>query len=237
VRTYERRQLKQDAFATRTGETLSWVSQNRNHVTLGVVIIVVILVAILGGRWYLNFRNHDANQQLGKAMQTYAAPIVPPGTSAEPGQPSFTSAVEQAKAARAEFQKIADRYGRTDAGKIARYMAAVCAQNMGDTKAAEEGLKSVAGSGDAELASLAKLALAGVYRDAGRTKDALPLYQELVAHPTNMVGKPAAQLQLAALYQSSNQDAEAKKLYTEIVKDDPASAAAALANQKLSTGK
>jgi len=206
--------------------------RNRNLVTTVIVIVVVMAAAALGVRWYLNSRNVLANLQLGKAMQTYTAPIRPANTPAEPGQVSFTSSVEQAKQARSEFQKVADEFNWTDAAKVARYMAALCAQTMGDTKGAEEGLKSVS-SGDGDLASLAKLALAGIYRDAGKSNDARQLYQELIDHPTNMVGKAAAQVELAALYQRTNQTAEANKLYAEIVKDDPKGAAATIANQKL----
>lgn len=234
MRTYERHQLKQDAFAARTSETLSWANAHRSKVTIVAVVILVIVVAFLAGRWYLAYRNQDANQQLGKAMQTYTAPIRPANTPAEPGQVSFTSSLEQARAARSEFQKVADDYSWTNAGKIARYMTALCALNMGDNKAAEEGLKSIAAAGDADLASLSKVALAGIYGDSGRTNDARQLYQELIDHPTNLVSKAMAQIKLAALYQSTNQTAEANKLYAEIVKDDPRSAAASIANQRMS---
>lgn len=234
MRTYERHQLKQNAFVTRTSETVSWALRNRTLTSAVVVVIIVIAVAVLGGRWYLNERNQAANQQLGKAMQTYTAPIRPAGAPAEPGQVSFTSSLEQAKTARGEFQKIADQYSWTKTGKIARYMVALCAQNMGDAKAAEDGLKSIADSGDADLASMAKLALADIYSGSGRTNDARQLYQDLIDHPTNLVSKPAAQIKLAALFQSTNQAAEANKLYAEIVKDDPRSAAASIANQRMS---
>ncbi len=235
MRTYERHQLKHDAFATRTSETLSWAVRNRNMVTAAIVVVIVVVIAALGVQWYLNHRNVQANLQLGKAMQTYTAPIRPADTAAEPGQVSFTSSLEQAKQARSEFQKVADDYSWTDASKVARYMAALSAQTMGDTKAAEEGLKSVS-SGDSDLASLAKLALAGIYRDSGKSNDARQLYQELIDRPTNVVSKATAQVQLAALYQSTNQGAEATKLYAEIVKDDPKSAAASIATQRM-TGK
>lgn len=237
MRTYERHQLKQDAFAARTGETLNWANLHRNKVAAGVIIVIVAAAAVIGGFWLSNYRNEAANLQLGKAMQTYSAPVVPANAPKEPGTTTFTSAAEQARAAHAEFQKIADQYGWTHAGRVARYMAALTAQDMGDTKAAEEGLKSVAGSGDADLAALAKLALAGIYRDSHRTAEAQQLYQELIDHPTNTVSKGAAQLQLAALYESNHQDGEAGKLYSEVMKDDPRSSAAGVANQRLSKAK
>jgi predicted negative regulator of RcsB-dependent stress response len=150
---------------------------------------------------------------------------------------SFTSGAERARAAHSQFQKVADQYGWTNAGRIALYMSGVTALDMGDAKAAEQDLKSVADGRDADLASLAKLALAGLYRDGGHTAEAQKLYQELIDHPTNSVTKATAQLQLASLYANNNQSSEAGKLYSEIMKDDPRSAAAGIANQRLSSAK
>ena len=79
----------------------------------------------------------------------------------------------------------------------------------------------MASSGNKELASVAKLALAGLYGNTNRTKDAMALYQELISQPTISVGKVTAQLQLAELYQTSNQPLDAKRLYEQIKKDNP----------------
>ena len=88
-------------------------------------------------------------------------------------------------------------------------------------------------SGGKELASVAKLALAGLYGNTNRTKEAAALYQELINQPTISVSKATAQLQLAGLYQSSNQPLDAKRLYEQIKKDNPSPEAVEIATQKL----
>ena len=83
------------------------------------------------------------------------------------------------------------------------------------------------------MASLAKDALASVYGDTKRTKDAATLYQELINKPTTSVSKVTAQLQLAELYQNSNQPLDAKRIYEQIKKENPGNEAGQLATQKL----
>jgi len=94
-------------------------------------------------------------------------------------------------------------------------------------------LKAVAGYHNADLSSLAKLALASVYRNTNRTKDALELYKQLVAKPTDTVGKSIVEVQLAETYEVAGMKAEAKKQYEQIQKEAPQSQAAQLASAKL----
>ena len=81
-------------------------------------------------------------------------------------------------------------------------------------------------------AALAKLALAAVYRDANRTKEALDLYHQLIAKPTRSVGKVTAQMELAEMYASTQQPAEAKRVYEQMQKENPTSEVAHFATQK-----
>ena len=152
---------------------------------------------------------------------------------AQPDVPSFTSAKERADAAHKEFQAIADKYPHTRTADMAHYFLGVTAADAGDNAAAERDLKQVASGGNGELASMAKLALASLYGDTNRVKEAVALYQELMKKPTKTVSKVAAQLQLADLYEASNQPLDAKRTYEEIKKENPAGEAAQLATQKL----
>jgi TolA-binding protein len=77
------------------------------------------------------------------------------------------------------------------------------------------------------------LALAEVYRDTNRTKNAVDLYNQLIAKPARSVGKTTAQMELAEMYASTQQPAEAKRVYEQIQKENPATEVAQLATQKL----
>ncbi len=233
MRTYERHQLKQDRFAETTKDTISWAVEHRSKLITGLIVAGSVLVVVIGG-WYLwQSRSQKADAALASAMQAYDAEIRPANAPAIPNLLTFTSAQERARVAHDGFQKVADQYGHTKSGHIARYMAAVTLVDLGDLPGAEKELKAVADSGDQDLASLAKLALAGVYRSSNRNNDALALYKGLVDHPTRSVSKSFAELQLGEFYESTKQGGEAVKLYEEILKTDSGSAAAQLATQRM----
>ena len=101
-------------------------------------------------------------------------------------------------------------------------------------KAAEPtNFKEVASVGNRDLASVATNALAALYGQTNRTKDAVALYQELISKPTVSVSKTTAQLQLAELYQNSNLPLDAKRIYEQIKKENPGNEAGQMATQKL----
>ena len=125
----------------------------------------------------------------------------PEGTPAQPDVPSFTSAKERAQAAQKQFQAIVDKYPHTRTADMAHYFLGVTAASLSDNAAAERNFKQVASAGNREVAAVAKSALASLYGQTNRTKEAAALYQELINKPTASVGKVTAQLQLAELYQ------------------------------------
>jgi TolA-binding protein len=152
---------------------------------------------------------------------------------AQPDNPSFASDKERATAAQKQFQAIIDKYPHTRAADFARYFVGVTSVSLGDNVAAERDLKTVAGYHNADLSSLAKMALASVYRNTNRSKDAIELYKQLQKSPTSTVGKSAVEIQLAETYQATGMTADAKKQYEQIQKDSPQSEAAQLASTKL----
>lgn len=233
MRTSERRQLKQDKFTETTKETISWAVEHRTVLIWALTVVIILAATALGGWAYWNHRNQQANVALGKALETYHAPLLPPNTPPSGNEISFPTALERSRAAHKQFQEIGDRYGHTKSGQVARYLAALTEVELGDVKGGEQELKKVADSGDQDLSSLAKLALAGLYRSDHRDKDALELYQDLVAHPSDSVSKPLAQLELASFYEATKQNADATRVYQEIVKDNPSGTAASLARQRM----
>ena len=237
MRAETRHQLKQDSFSRVTigaaEKTAHWSVEHRNTLTIVVVAIVVIAAAVAGGWYYLSAQNEKASLEMTKAVRTLEAQLRPPGAPAQPGVPSFSSAKERAEAAKKQFQTIEDKYPHTHSADMARYFLGVTSATEGDNAAAESNFKAVASNGSKELAAIAKLALASLYANTGRTKDAASLYQELISKPTTAVSKVTAQLQLADLYKSSNQPLDAKRLYEQIKKDNPSTEAGQLATQKL----
>jgi tetratricopeptide (TPR) repeat protein len=237
VRAETRHQLKQDTFSRVTmgaaEKTAHWSVEHRNTLVVGIVVAVVVVAAVIGGWYYLQAQDEKASFDLSQAVRTMETQLRPAGSPAQPDFPTFTSAKERAEAAQKQFQSIVDKYPHTRTSDMAHYLLGVTAVGLSDNAAAERNFKDVASKGNREVASLAKDALAALYANTNRPKDAIALYQELINKPTDSVNKVTAQLQLAETYQNSNQPLDAKKLYEQIKKDNPGVEAGQIATQKL----
>jgi len=237
VRAETRHQLKQDAFSRVTLDaaerTADWSVEHRSNLIIGGIVVALALALGIGGWYYLSTQDEKASLDLSQAVRTLDTPLRPAGMPEQPDVPSFTSIKERSEAAKKQFQAIVDKYPHTRTADMAHYFLGVTATNLGDNAAAEGHFKEVISSGNREVAAVAKFALASLYAQTNRTKDALALYQELINKPTTSVSKVTSQLQLAELYHNSNQPLDAKKLYEQVKKDNPGNEAGQLATQKL----
>lgn len=233
MRSYARHQLKQDAFAASTAETISWAVDNRSKLVAAGTVVIVILALVIGGWAYINYRDQQARQQLSAAIEKFNQPVRPAGMAATPDLPSYGSSEERAKATNAEFVRIADKYSHTQSAAVARYFAGVTARDLNDNGTAEKDFEEVAGSRYPEIASLAKFALAAVYHDIGKNSQAVDQYKQLIDHPTVSVGKSSAQFALASLYRSTGKPDEARHIYEQMQKESPGTMVAQMAGQRL----
>lgn len=232
MRSYARHRLKQDQFTATAKETVSWAVEHQKSLTYAGIVVAVIVAVFLGYGYYTRHRAQTAQAELSAALATYQAPLRAPGQPAQPGEISFASAQERAKAAQPQFAKLAQDYASTRSAIIANYFLGLSDVDLSDTKGAESHLRLVINSNAPDLAALAKFALANLYRGANRDPEAVKLYQDLIAHPTTTVPKSMAQLELAALY-ATKQPQDARKLYEDIQKENPQGPAAAIAANRL----
>jgi TolA-binding protein len=228
---YTRRQLKEDKFAETAQGAAQWATGHRKLVVWVLGLIVVAVLFLVGGLAWRNHQIEQANIDLNSAMRTLTAPLRPAGTPAGDTL-SFTSIAERGQAAAKEFKAIADKYSLVPPGKVARYLHGSALLQAGDTAGAEQEFKAVADFGDKDLAALAKMALASIYRDSNRQADAIKIYKELADHPTATVSKGTAQLGLAEIYEKTDPQL-ATTIYQQLQKDDPRSTAAQVAARKL----
>jgi predicted negative regulator of RcsB-dependent stress response len=237
VRAETRHNLKQDRFSQVTIDaaerTAHWSVEHKSKLVVAGVIVVVAAALAAGGWYYLNQQDQKASLGMSQAVRTLNTPIRPANMPAQPEAPSFASSAERATAAHKQFQAVVDNYPHTHSAEFARYFLGLTAADLGDNAAAERELRQVVSSGNSDVSALAKMALASVYRNTNRNKQAVELYKELAAKPTSTVGKVTAQMELAATYKADNQPLEAKRIYEIIQKENPASEAAQLASTKL----
>ena len=237
MRAETRHQLKQDRFSRTTiqvaEQTVHWTVEHKNKLIAGAVVLVVVAAAALGSWYYLEQQDDKASVDFGKAIRVLDTPVRPAGMPAQPDYPSFASSQERATDAHKQFQAIVDKYPHTRSADFSRYFLGVTSSRLGDNAAAERELKAAVDSHNSDLSALAKLALAAVYRNTNRTKDAVDLYRQLIDKPSQTVGKLATEIQLAETYQAAGMNSDAKKQYEQIQKEAPKSPAAQLAGEKL----
>ncbi len=238
MRAETRHQLKQDAFSRVTinaaEKTAHWTVEHRSTLIISTVVVAVVLAVGIGGWYYLSTQDEAASLDLSKAVRTLDTPLRPAGAPEQPDFPSYTSEKDRAEAAKKIFQSIVDKYPHTHTADMAHYFLGVTAENLSDNNTAERNFKEVASSYNKDVAAVAKFALASLYGQTNRAKEAIAIYQELINKPTATVSKVTAQLQLADLYQNFNQPLDAKRLYEQVKKENPGNEAGQMATQKLS---
>jgi predicted negative regulator of RcsB-dependent stress response len=234
-----KRQLKkQDQFVSLTEHGVDWAKDNRQQAIIIGAAVVALILLIVGGYTLFQHRTDAAAEAFGNGMQTYQEPLASQAPSLPPGMKTFPDAKARAAAANAQFVAAADKYGMTQPGKMALYMAGVTYMEEGNNSAAEDALKKAAGSWDADTAALAKSALAGLYEQTGRNADAEKLLEELGKGNAATVPPYFAQIQLGDLYQTEGRTADAKRVWAKVKdKDKDAKGnpgpAAEVASQKL----
>ncbi len=93
--------------------------------------------------------------------------------------------------------------------------------------------RASADSHNANLSASPKLALASLYRSQHQDKQAIETLQSADCQTSETAGKTTAQIGLAETYEADGQPLEAKRIYQQIQKENPSSAAAQLAQEKL----
>jgi tetratricopeptide (TPR) repeat protein len=232
VDTQTRHALKQDKFVNVTTSGLEWIGEHRSHVVAWVVGVALAAAIVVGSLVMYQKREAAANQLLGQAMDIYETPLTQPNQPVQPGMKTYATAAERAKAAYPLFRQAADQYSWLTAGEMARYFAGATELDMGQQPAAEADLEKATHASNSNLAALAKIALANLYAQTGRSSQAVTLFQDVIAHPTTTVPKASAQLQLAQLYETT-QPEEARRLYAEIKDQNKETEAGQIATQKL----
>lgn len=179
---------------------------------LGGLILAGILVIVFV-KWS-NRKTDEAREALGRAItiskaQIAAAPV--PGSTT----PTFTSEQERSQRAIEEFEKVAAKYGEPYRS-MSRYFIATNRLVLDREKGMGE-LAEIGNSGVAEVAPLAKFALAQAYESDGKLQEAAQLYGELAKLNSVIITPDTANLRLAMVYEKLGQKKEATDLLFNIV--------------------
>jgi predicted negative regulator of RcsB-dependent stress response len=145
----------------------------------------------------------------------------------------YSTSADRAKEANREFVAVAHNFGWLPAGAEAHYFAGVTYEDLGQNGSAESELTIASHSWNRNLGNLAKLALAGLYRQTARDNEAIELYNQIIAKPSVTVSAAVAQLDLTDLYVTEGKQDQARALWAKVQGADKDGAAGQIAAQKL----
>ncbi len=211
------RELQHDRFRDTTigiFDRLGDLLEGKGRTILYVIGGVIVAAALVGGWLTWSRRKTDeARRAMGRAIAIAATPVnaTPiPGTSA----PSFPSEQERARKAIEEFEKVAAKYGdpyHTEA----RYFVATNQLYVEREKGITE-LTQLSSSSLADVAVLAKFALAQAREVDAKYDEAISLYTQIAALNSVIVSPETANLRLAMVYQKQGKDKEAADLLFQV---------------------
>lgn len=214
-----RQELKKDGIRDSL-EQFEHFAKERHKEMLAVTGMVLVVVGLAAGlKLYVDRQEAEANTLLGAALKTFGAYVGTPAANTQGvDTESFPTARQKYQKALEQLRVVTEKFPRTKAAAIARYHLGVCQADLGDHASAIKTLQEASLYSDRNIASLAKLALAGELAQTGKIQEAVKLDQDLADHPTSAVPRATALLQMADAYRAS-QPAQARQIYERIEKE------------------
>jgi TolA-binding protein len=240
MKSTERHRLKENEFAHTIARARDVVETRRND--LGVLAVVVLLVAALGGgyAWWRQSRNVKADTALASALAIYEAPVVPlaapaPGSPVPVAQPG-TYQTERAKleAALPKFVAAADQFPNTGAGVASRYHSAGILAALGRYSEAEQRYQEVVDkAGRGIYGRTARLGLADAQVAQGKFDPAIKTYQELTTDAGSQLPVDGILMQLGRALALAGKKDDAARAFNRVVEEFPQSPYTADARREL----
>jgi predicted negative regulator of RcsB-dependent stress response len=227
-----RKELKQDKIHDALEHGAEAVFSHSQVATIAIGLIIAIVLAYGGWKFYNDRQTLHASAALDEAMKIYNAPIRTANQPVEPGEISYADSTTRAQDASAKFAAVANKYPSTNPGKLARYYGALTLLDLERQNQAIEELKKVTGGSDKELSAMAEYQLATIYARSGKIDEAIKTYRAVAEEKSALVPRALVLLDLADLLRQSK-PAEAATLYQQIKKEYPTSAISERADRGL----
>ena len=215
-----RKELKQDKIKETIEHGAEAVLSHGQFAGILVAVVLAVAIGYGGWRFYIEHQTAQASVGFESAMKAYKGRIGAAPDPADPSEPVYADEKARAQDALSKLTKLADAYPSTNPGKLARYYAALCLEDLDRQNQALEELKRVRASGDKELADLAQYQMAVIYARTGKPDDAAKNFRELAEKRSIFVPRALALLELGNVLRQSNPK-EAANVYQQIKKEFP----------------
>lgn len=211
------RELKHDRFRDTTiglmDRATDRLEGKGKTILYGLAALVALGVIFLIFNAWRSSKADEARQALGRAIEIAQAPVIEQPVAGNT-QISFPNETERAKRAVAEFRQVEAKYSGSTR-EMARYFAANNLLAL-DRPAAINELQSLTGSGEREVATLARFALAQAKEADNKLDEAAALYSELAKMNSPLITTETANLRLALVYEKQGKKKESAELLFNI---------------------
>jgi predicted negative regulator of RcsB-dependent stress response len=218
--------LAEDPVHEAIMQLIEFFRVNGGKVGIAIAAIVAVAFGIYGGLQYLNNREIQAQEQLGKGMAFFHAAVVPNATDDPYGKgpaPTFRSETAKYQAAAKELSSIVSGYGYAKVSLVARYYLGLAQLQLGQKKEAIQNLESVAGNSRVRAVGfLAKKVLATDDLVSGNYKGAREILENMLKNPQCDLPKEDLSLQLSRVLVAQGKRDEAVRVLREASAQGPA---------------
>ena len=198
-------------FFDRLGDVLEGKGRTILYGLGGLLLAGLLIVVFV--KWN-HKKSDEARQALGRAITITKAPVMATPVAGTT-ELTFTSDVERAQKAIAEFEKVAAKYGDPYRSESLYFIASnrlVLDRPKGLTE-----LEQLSKSNITEVATLSKFALAQAKESDGKYDEAAQLYTEIAKLNSPTVSADTANLRLAKVYEKQGKKKEAADLLFNMV--------------------
>ncbi len=202
-----RKELKSDKFATEVSHTVEFVAVHRRQLVRVAIAAAVVVVIVFAALAYMRNQRAAREELLAAAIRIQDTLVGSAGADV----PTYPTQEAKNKEVNRAFNAVIDKYPTSDEAQVARYYLGANAADTGKLADAQKYFDAAINGGNQQYGSLAKVALAQVYFDEGRSADGEKLLRDLMEHPTLFVSKDEAAIVLARELEHSR-PLEARKL-------------------------
>jgi hypothetical protein len=177
----DRKELKKpDEFQAIAGKAMAWMLAHQKPLLIGVATVAVIVVAAFATTTYANSRETKAGGELAVALDLQSRPIASEGP-AQPGEETFPSADERAKASLAALEKVRSDYPRSTAAQTALAQIGFLKLKQGDAAGGQLALQQFTkeAANDHPLRAVAQESLGYALEMQGKLEEARAAFAQM----------------------------------------------------------
>ncbi len=203
-RTSRRHQLREDQLASAAAASVGFYEEHRN-LLIGLAIgLLVLIIAVVGYRFWQNGRDTQAAEMLGGVLTTYEQGNLAEaldGTADAPG-----------------LLEIADQYGSTATGNLATFYAADALYQLERYDEAMEFFKKYDASGDI-LGASALAGQAAIHEQQGENAEAASLFRRAADAYDSPATTPDYLMSAGRNYEAAGDASDASEVYQRYLDD------------------